>query len=279
MIKRKYSISIKAILILTAVMILSGCVPEKLVRADDYPNVSPDGKWISYIFDRQNGGGDSPSGIYLVSIDGKEKIYLRDYAFPGSPIWSPNGKQLLLYNGIATLKANEIVDFREKADNKGMVDPCWSPDGKSILFTNYGNAHILISDTLFQQIRELPFGANMPKWMPDGAHILFSTQSAINITDTTGQNVIKLQNNTGKMSLFPVCSPDGAMIIWCTDTDAIYLMSSDGTNQRYLTEGTHPTWTPDSKFIVYSKSDNKKLYSYFLWKIGVDGNNNVQITK
>ena len=279
MMKREFSNRIEAVLILLAGMILSGCVPEKLVRADDYPSVSPDGNWISYVFDRQNGGGNSPSGVYLVRIDGKEKIYLRGDAFPASPSWSPNGKQLAFYNGIATLKANVISNFREKADNKGMVDPCWSPDGKSILFTNYGNAHILITDTLFQKIKELSLGGYMPKWMPDGEHIVFATQSAINITDMTGQSILKLQNNTGKMSLSPACSPDGTMITWCTDTDAIYLMNSDGTNQRYLTEGTHPTWTPDSKFIVYSKSDNKKSYSYFLWKIGMDGNNNVQITK
>jgi Tol biopolymer transport system component len=119
----------------------------------------------------------------------------------------------------------------------------------------------------------------MPKWMPDGEHILSGAQSAVYITDTTGLKVTKLQNNTGKMSYYPVCSPDGSMIAWCTDIDAIYLMNVDGTNQRYLTEGTHPTWTPDSKSIVYSKSDNKEHYSYFLWKIGVDGNNMVQITK
>jgi len=279
MIKRKSSISIKAFLILIAVMTLSSCVPEKLVRADDYPSVSPDGKWISYIFDRQNGGGESPSGIYLVSIDGKEKIYLRNDASLSAPIWSPNGKQLLLHNGIATLKANEIIDFREKADNKGMVDPCWSPDGKSILFTNYGNAHLFVSDTLFKQIRELSIKGDMPKWMPDGEHILSSGQSSVYITDTTGLHVTKLQNSTGKISYYPVCSPDGSLIAWCTDIEAIYLMNVDGTNQRYLTEGTHPTWTPDSKSIVYSKSDNKEHYSYFLWKIGVDGKSMVQITK
>jgi len=278
MLNRKISIYIKATLILTTILFLSGCVPEKLVKADDYPSVSPDGKWISYVFDRQNGGGNSPSGIYLVSIDGKGKKYLRGDAFPGFPIWSPNGKQIVLYNGIATISGNEIIDFREKVDNKGMVDPCWAPDGKSILFTNYGNAHLFVSDTLFKQIRELSIKGDMPKWMPDGEHILSGAQSAVYVTDTAGLKVTKLQNSTGKMSYYPVCSPDGSLIAWCTDNDAIYLMNSDGTNQRYLTDGIHPAWTPDSKFIVYSKSDNKKDYSYFLWKIGVDGNNNVQIT-
>ncbi len=64
----------------------------------------------------------------------------------------------------------------------------------------------------------------------------------------------------------PAWSPDGTKIVFDSRRDNtfhIYVMSSDGTGTRRLTdsnrEDTRPTWSPDSRRIVFSRSG--ALYS------------------
>ena len=57
-------------------------------------------------------------------------------------------------------------------------------------------------------------------------------------------------------------------------------MNSGGSNQRELDKGMNPNWTPDSKYIVYSKSqkDDRRRSSNYIWKISIDGKEKKQIT-
>jgi Tol biopolymer transport system component len=54
-------------------------------------------------------------------------------------------------------------------------------------------------------------------------------------------------------------------------------MLSDGSEQQYLIAGQTPSWSPDSKRIVFSKpnSDESKIV---LWTINRDGSGLEQLT-
>jgi Tol biopolymer transport system component len=245
----------------------------------DYPSVSPDGNWVACKLDYNSIEISAPErqGIYLVSMDGREKIFLDDYPYPlsGSQIWSPNGNQMVLQYEIITLQNNRLVDYRYK-EGDPMMSPCWSPNGSILLWGKYDDDYLYLSDTLFQTVRTLPISGCDAKWMPDGSTIIYNDGSGISISDTLGNNTIRLTNN--ESDHFPACSPDGTTIVW-NRNEEIYLMNKNGSNQRYLAEGIHPAWTPDSKSIVFAKIAHKNSYSYFLWKIGIDDNNEIQITK
>jgi Tol biopolymer transport system component len=91
--------------------------------------------------------------------------------------------------------------------------------------------------------------------------------------------MVRLTHNIGDIhELMP--SPDGSMIAYCV-AYGIYVMDSDGTNHKELVSGYYPAWTPDSKYIVYTFTDNfgSVQFSDYLWKISIDGKEKIQITK
>ena len=57
---------------------------------------------------------------------------------------------------------------------------------------------------------------------------------------------------------YPACSPDGQSIAWGSwhgTTAELWLMNSDCTGPRKLTNGLWPEWSPDSRHIAYTASD------------------------
>ena len=240
------------------------------------PAVSPDGNRItfaSFVY------GDTVPlhSQYIVSIDGGEECLLfRKRVNAGTEsCWSPDGKQIATAHGIFTIENNTVTDFRSKSSDMYLFKISdWSPDGKTLLL--YFKTEVYLCDTLFKNIRELPFRAFNPRWMSDGNHIIgeiWSTVWAgteIGITDTLCSEMVRLTySNINENYQNPAPSPDGAMIAF-HKFDGIYVMNSDGNNHQFLDEGRDPAWTPDSKCIVYVKND--------LWKISLDSKEKIQIT-
>ncbi len=76
----------------------------------NYPKWSPDGRWISYMVDKDNGLSVTSSDIFIVSSDGEKKFQITDTedVFEMYPDWSPKGDQLVLnsYDGKIILIKN-----------------------------------------------------------------------------------------------------------------------------------------------------------------------------
>lgn len=97
----------------------------------------------------------------------------------------------------------------------------------------------------------------------------------IYITDASGRKQINLTINPAN-DYAPAWSPDGSQIAFVSDrtrdvSDRIYLMNTDGTNQRLLVEGQDPSWFPDGSKIIYSK--NGRIFT-----IKLDGTEEHKIT-
>lgn len=283
-VNNSFEIPVRAFLITIWIALIMASCGEPLIDTTgtfvviENPAVSPDGKWITFaslVF------GDTfnfvPHSQYIVSIDGtEENLLFRKRSEAGtSSCWSPDGRQIVTSHGIYTIENKMVTDFRAKSSDMHLYNISdWSPDGKALL--SYFGTKVFLCDTLFENIRELPFRAFHPRWMPDGNHIIgemWSTGWAgteIGITDTLCSYMVRLTNrNINETYYNPVPSPDGKMITFYK-FNGVYVMNSDGTNQQFLCAGRYPAWTPDSKHIVYEQSG--------VWKTTLDGKEKIQIT-
>lgn len=114
-----------------------------------HPNVSPDGKQIAFISDR-----DGLSNVWVMNIDGTElrQITKEKNNIIHSPKWSPDGQYILVTKGIMSsrsIPAGEIWMYHHTGgtglaikkrvnglkDQKNIADPAFSHDGRYIYFT------------------------------------------------------------------------------------------------------------------------------------------------
>jgi Tol biopolymer transport system component len=77
--------------------------------------------------------------------------------------------------------------------------------------------------------------------------------------NAAGNNLLDLAS--GCVSYY---SPDGSQIlygVYCNDTDDLFLMDADGSNQTPITDGyecKNATWSPDGNSIVFQLSKTTK---------------------
>jgi TolB protein len=92
-----------------------------------------------------------------------------------------------------------------------------------------------------------------------------------------------LTNNPNNPDLWPAWSPDQSMIAFGRQnfdgTSSLWVMDSDGSNPRQLTDDTslnqHPAWSPDGSTIVFESSRDG---NYELYRMDPDGSNVTRLT-
>jgi len=178
-----------------------------------------------------------------------------------------------------------------------------SPDGEMLLFsrgresgiwdvdTRQGNAPAKISEK-----------GGRPIWSPDGKHIVTTEQELLPKEegkkrtkpawkdetwkmDADGRNPVKLAiPDTDSVQDW---SPDGKWFVTCSDRHEpyghgyqLYVMKTDGTQQRRLTKGglnCYARFSPDGKKIAYTRQTAKEGNS--IWVADVDGKNARELIK
>jgi Tol biopolymer transport system component len=178
-----------------------------------------------------------------------------------------------------------LLDYFHRLHVKLIKDaytPDWSPDGERLAFysTQDGGRDLYMMDVFGKHLQRLTNNSannSSPSWSPDGKELVFASDFAdaygiytmpINCIDRFEQCAKRLTPIDQFWYASPAWSPDGNQIAFVTTKDTtnpiddsrgnsnIYVMNRDGTNLRRLTENPGedytPTWSPDSRTIVYS---------------------------
>ena len=212
---------------------------------DWVPTWSPDGKRIAFVSDRNN----NQSQIWVIDADGKNLMRLTDGFHDDNPDWSPDGTTIAYHSqrkrtgeypfGVPLYELY-LMDSdgsnQRQLVGEDSIEPCWSPGGTRIVF--------LFS----RKLGELP---------------------QLHVVDPDGANMRKLTHNIGETAS-PAWSPDGSSIAYQHNFQ-LWIMDSNGENKRKLTIknprkviDSHPTWSPDSKRIVFHSNRDGRRTKMFI---------------
>lgn len=260
------------------------------ISFDQYPSISPDGKWLVY-FHKYLGypePEDYRTGLYITSTSNfNPKLLLAGQHY--QPDWSPDGNWIV-FSSAGTLqminfKGDSIYTFNE-LEGIPLFFPDWSSNSESILFSspyvNGGGGFICSSsfDNYRQLFMHSQLNAYPVKWLEDNEIVgcAFSNDwsgEEIIIIDTTLNNYQRLTfNNTSDRD--PSYSIKNKYLTWSRDLQ-IMLMSLDEKIETSMDYGQYPNWVPDSNIIVYS-SFNHDYSKEVIWLIDINNKNKTQLT-
>lgn len=150
------------------------------------PAWSPDGTEIAW----RDGVYDADRGIYVVKADGSGSIRLTAQVHQfnrfSTPVWSPNGKQLLFYSGPAGSQDVWVVG-RDGSGERRLTStgfpldeiwPVWSPDGSRIAFLRLdhrqtsGTVMVMNADGSNPHPISEPTADGPVVWSSDGTRVL-----------------------------------------------------------------------------------------------------------
>jgi TolB protein len=261
------------------------------------PAWSPDGSKIAFhgFFGE---AANEAGGLFVMNADGSGRKLL-DLGGT-TPAWSPNGRWIAYENhGTIQLIASEGSDpTNASAGLHEAEDPSWSPDGTTVAYGGCCAAgyeiYIVSPDgTDLTQVTDEPddgaSGSFSPAWSPDGLAITHkrirydsateTDSEALYIMETDGAGVTRV---TGEFFFDgpPMWSPAGTHIAFAArvgsgDPTSVFVMTIEGEELWELSDGTSPTWSPDSTRIAFERIEGDASHIY---SINIDGTDLQQLT-
>lgn len=253
------------------------------------PEISPDGKQVVF-----SALGD----IWIQEIGADARKITDDSFVDLDPTWSPDGTQIAFVSdrrGTMDLWVHRLetgVERRLTRGKDGIIYPSWSPDGEKIAYYNVSRMNFIgptdlqvvyLNNVRVRTLKEGMFGPGAPTWSPNSESLVFSqlkpssarfregkNQATLISLETKAERAIQLadgkplgtRGNNG-----PVWSPDGKHLafiqegqLWTQQVDT--LGNPIGKPLRITEElADSPSWSGDSKHILYLATDRLKLIS------------------
>ncbi len=224
-----------------------------------YPSMAPDGTSVIYA----QFGGDNIYDIYEMTLDGEATRLTDGLGVLTAPEISPDGMQIAFtYWTPASDHAIWVMD-RDGSNPHEVTpsgwDPTWSPDGQKILFASDHNGSIQmytvdIDGGSLSQVNVMDRLRGRTDWSPKGEIVTYSGTSwhrELFLMNVDGSNIHQI-TPAGGNSQGPGFSPDGNWVTFTAYFDhygedhgcEIYIMRTDGSDLRRLTENDYCDWQP-----------------------------------
>jgi TolB protein len=231
---------------------------------DGFGSLSPDGKKIVFVSDRDRLEGEAAntSRLFVMNADGSDQTFL---IRGGSPTWSPDGKHIAYQasasgagqpiNGLPdaatedsdvfVLNVDDLLEHgtppRNLTNDPAHVDedPDWSPDGSSIVYTSH--------DVDQRPVPPEPLDYNTAEVYVRAAD---GTEPATQLTTNAEEERASSWSHQGDRISYS-CHAGSPRFGIC-------VMDADGTNQRRLTRNDWPAisgaWSPDDDRIFFNRA-------------------------
>jgi Tol biopolymer transport system component len=186
---------------------------------------------------------------------GQKTQVTSDETFETMPTWTRDGKHIIFVSdrfgtpGICRAGrtgGGGIAALTQPAADEIDIDPDAGPNGQVVFASNRSRGvfqvwSISIGTRGLTQLTNAANGAQFPAWSPSGSEIAY-------------------------------VAPDK------NGNEYIWIMDADGANQRQLTAGTRPRWSPDGKRLVFSKMTQGKVKNSDIYTIEVESSTLSQLT-
>jgi TolB protein len=224
---------------------------------DVLPRFSPAGQDIAYVstpIPTAGGSSSQPPKVFLMNIDSQQRETVGD--FPGmtfAPRFSPDGQRVIMSLDTGTSANIFTTDLRSRRTTR-LTDE-------------------LANDT-------------SPSYSPDGSQIVFESDRGgsqqIYVMNADGSNPHRITFGEGGYGQ-PVWSPRGDLIAFTRIKGGqfgIGVIRPDGSGERILTEGYQnegPTWAPNGRVIMFSRTIPGSNGGPQLWTIDLTGFSEFQV--
>ncbi len=256
---------------------LSGPQP---VRGIMHPVVSPDGRQVAFA---------AVGDLWMMPLGGLPQRLTHDAWVETDPAWSPDGRSLAYSSdrdGFMNVWVRDVQSGADRQITRGSVaamQAAWSPDGSRIAFSD-PEGQIQVVDVKSGAIRKAHDHLNeagRASWSPDGNALVVSSLKVYSTRFREGTNQVLRISLDGQPDRWfdpmphksigmredygPVWSPDGTQMaaiidglltVWPVARDGVPL----GSPRPLSTElAGSPTWTGDSRRILYQSGNRLKL--------------------
>jgi len=222
--------------------------------SSSHPRWSSDGKFLAFLSSRKDAdGNEGKTQVYMLNRMGGEAQRLTDTVQDIDDFeWAPDGKRLVLVLRDPTPEELEAATKKAKdgddgADKKSKAQTPWVIDRLQFKTDNVGyldrrRNHLYIFDLATKAKRQVTsgdFDDSQPVWSPDGKLLAFDSNRTMPDPDRTYNS-------------------------------DIWVVAADNTDQgahptqvtNFQGEKSHPSWSPDGKWISYEAATDLKLFYY-----------------
>jgi Tol biopolymer transport system component len=169
-------------------------------------------------------------------------------------------------------------------------EPAWSSDGKQIAFMRGWPARLEVftmnrDGTHQRPLRNPRIESAKPSWAPIDQRValLGWNNKNLYVVRPDGRGKKRLAGRASTLDNPPAWSPSGTAIAFEGDSEEnifdLYVIRTDGAGRPKLLSagGNHPSWSPDSQMIAFSRYD-KQDNCVCVYVIGADGSGPRRVT-